>query len=244
MNRLTFRRVFGYTAAMPAALPRSTPNQDRRDQARYTIPEAAAYIAVPERTMRSWFRGDRRLFNPTYARGSSIFLSFFDVTEAYVIETLRTHWEFKPRKLRKIVHYLRKTTGNNRPLLRQLGIIKEFQNLVLPSRQKGKIVHTDIAGDENLVFEEFVKTLAVRIKRDSKGKPALLYPGDSTIEDSLPVSMDPDVMSGELVVTGTRIPAVRIMENYYAGKSAEKIADSYGLDRDRIRKVINHFERE
>jgi uncharacterized protein (DUF433 family) len=192
--------------------------------------------------MRSWFRGDQRIFKPTYERGGSIFLSFFDVTEAYVIETLRTHWDFKPRKLRNIVRFLRKK--HNRPLLRQLGVIKEFQNLVLPSRQKGKIIHTDIAGDENLVFDEFVKTLAVRIKRDSKGKPVLLYPGDSSIEDSLPVSMDPDVMSGELVVTGTRIPAARIMANYYAGKSADHIADSYRLDRDLIKKVIQHFERE
>ena len=244
MNKRTFIRGFGYTAAVPTALPIPLPNQDRRDSARYTIPEAAAYIAVPERTMRSWFRGDHRLFRPTYERGSSVFLSFFDVTEAYVIETLRTHWEFKPRKLRKIVKFLRKTTGNNRPLLRQLGVIKEFQALVIPSRQKGKIVHTDIAGDENLVFEDFVKTLAVRIKRDSKGKPVLLYPGDSTIEDSLPVSMDPDVMSGELVVTGTRIPVARIMANYTAGKSADQIADSYGLGRDLIRKVILHFEPE
>jgi len=194
--------------------------------------------------MRSWFRGDSRIFAPTYENGPAIFLSFFDVTEAYVIETLRTHWDFKPRKLRKIVNFLRKSTGHNRPLLRRLGVIKEFQALVLPSRQKGQIVHTDIAGDENYVFEDFVKTLAVRIKRDSKGKPVLLYPGDSTVEDNLPVSMDPDVMSGELVVTGTRIPASRIMANYLAGKSADKIADSYGLDRDLIRKVIQHFERE
>jgi len=48
--------------------------------------------------------------------------------------------------------------------------------------------------------------------------------------------MDPDVMSGELVVTGTRIPAARIMANYLAGKSAKQIADSYGLGSRDIRK--------
>lgn len=244
MDLRTFRKIFGDDSAVPISLPSPLPNQDRRDQARYTIPEAAAYISVPERTMRSWFRGDRRLFRPTYEQGSSIFLSFFDVTEAYVIETLRTHWDFKPRKLRKIVTFLRNKTGHGRPLLKQVGVIKEFQALVVPSRQKGKIIHTDIAGDENLVFEDFVKTLAVRIKRDAKGKPVLLYPGDSTIDDSLPVSMDPDVMSGELVVTGTRIPASRIMANYLAGKTPEKIADSFRLSRDLISKVIQHFEPE
>ena len=140
--------------------------------------------------------------------------------------------------------FLRKSSGRGRPLLRQLGVIKEFQALVVPSRQKGRVIHTDIAGDENLVFEDFVKTLAVRIKRDARGKPVQLYPGDSTIEDSLPVSMDPDVMSGELVVTGTRIPASRIMANYLAGKSAEQIADSYRLSRDLVWKVVRHFEPE
>jgi uncharacterized protein (DUF433 family) len=244
MNKRTFTRIFGNTAAVPSLKPQLASGQDRRDIPRYSIPEAAAFIAVPQRTMRSWFRGDHRLFTPTYERGSSIFLSFYDVTEAYVIESLRTHWDFDPRKLRKTVARLREKSRYQRPLLHVLSVIPEFQSLIASVSERGRLIHLDVHHDENLVFDDFVKTMAVRITRDSKGKPVRIFPGLDDDAKNKPVSMDPDVLSGQLVVTGTRIPAAMIMAKHLAGKSAEEIASSYRLDSDLIRKVLQHFERE
>ena len=230
---------------MPKMTSQFASGQDRRNLGRYSIPEAAEYISVPQRTMRSWFLGDRRIFTPAFHKGGSVLLSFYDVTEAYVIEVLRSHWDFNPHKLRKALDRLRANTRFQRPLLRrELSVIPEFQNLVATVPEKGKYVHVDVAHDGNLVFSDFVQTMAMRITRDSKGSPVRIFPGKDADSKAVPVSMDPDVMSGELVVTGTRIPAKMILAKNQAGKSADEIADSYHLDRDLIRKVLQHFERE
>lgn len=245
MNRQTFNRIFGYTSAVPQARRQLASAQDKRDIARYSIPVAAAYIAVPERTLRRWFLGDRRIFHPTFEQRKSVLLSFYDVTEAYVIEVLRSHWDFDPRKLRHALSRLRSSTRFARPLLRkQLSVIPEFQNLIATFSEKGRQVHVDMAHDGNLVFDEFAKSMAMRIARDSKGKPVRIYPGTDLDNEDMPVSMDPNVMSGALVVAGTRIPASMIMAKKLSGKSAEQIADSYHLDRDLIRKVIKHLDRQ
>jgi uncharacterized protein (DUF433 family) len=245
MNRQTFRRVFGYTSAVPAKMPQLASGQDKRDLGRYSIPEAASFISMPQRTMRSWFLGDHRIFTPSFHKGDSVFLSFNDVTEAYIVESLRNHWGFHPKAVRRIIAELRRKTRMERPLLyRELSVIPEFQSVVATIPDKGTRVHVDVAHSQNLVFDEFVQTMAMRVTRDSKGRPVRIYPGCDAASADTPVSMDPDVMSGELVVTGTRIPAKMILAKQLSGKSAEEIADSYHLDRDLIRNVLQHFERE
>jgi uncharacterized protein (DUF433 family) len=242
MNVRTFRRLFGYTAAVPSLTLRT--GQDVRDLGRYSIPEAAAFIAVPSRTMRRWFLGEQRFFRPSYHRGSDVLLSFNDVTEAFIVESLRHHWEFGPHAIRAILHELRKKTKLDRPLVqRPLAVIPEFKQVVAMVPSKGKTIYPDLAHHQNLVFDDFVHSMGMRIRRDRKGMPVRIFPWKDSNSEDQPVSIDPDVMSGELVVTGTRIPAARVLANYYAGKSAEQIADSYDLDRNLIRKVILHFER-
>jgi uncharacterized protein (DUF433 family) len=245
MKNQTLKRVLGYTAAVPADMPQLGSGQDRRDLGRYTIPEAAAFIAMPQRTMRSWFLGDRRILMPAFQHGNSVLLSFNDVTEAYIVEMLRDHWDFNPRRIRKALAVLRSSTRMDRPLLhRELPVIPEFQSLVATIPHKGQHLHVDVAHDQNLVFNEFVQTMAMRISRDSRGKPVRIYPGKNMENSDMPVSIDPEVLSGELVVSGTRIPARMILAKSLSGKSADEIADSYHLDRDLVRKVLQHFERE
>lgn len=218
---------------------------DKREIGRYSIPEAAMSLSVPERTLRNWFLGENRIFHPSYQESGSVLLSFYDITEAYIIDVLRSHWGFNPRKLRAALARLRASTRFDRPLLRkQLSVIPEFQNLIVTFTEKGRRVHVDMAHDGNLVFDEIAQTMAMRISRDSHGKPIRLYPGADLDSESTPVSIDPEVMSGELVVTGTRIPATMILAKKVSGKSAEQIADAYHLDRDLIRRVLQHFERE
>jgi uncharacterized protein (DUF433 family) len=236
--------MFGYTSAVPPR-PNLAVGQDKRDLARYTIPQAAGYIGVPPRTMRSWFLGQRRILRPTYRHGSEVFLSFNDVTEAYIIEVLRNHYDFNPTRIREGLLRLRKKTRLERPLAqRELYAIAEFQNLVDARTYKGKREYVDLAHNENLVFEDFVRDLGKRIQRDRRGKACRLYPWNGINKDDSPLSIDPEVLSGELVVSGTRIPATMLYASKLEGKTAEEIARSYHLEPELIRKVLNHFERE
>jgi uncharacterized protein (DUF433 family) len=200
---------------------------------------------MPERTMRSWFLGEKRLFKPSYRHHGDVLLSFNDVTEAYIIRVLRDHYDFKPMKLRKIVRALRVRSKLDKPLAqREFYAIPEFQSFVDKRMVKGQTAHIDLAHDGNLVFNEFVAALGKRVQRDGKGRACRLYPWKESGSDESPLSMDPDVLSGELVVSGTRIPAAMLYEKKLAGKTAEEIARSYHLGLDLITKVLNYFERE
>jgi uncharacterized protein (DUF433 family) len=245
MSTRKYIKAFYSDPEMLQASSQYAVGRDKREMGRYSIPEAAASLGVPQRTMRSWFLGSRRIFTPAFHHGDSVLLSFYDVTEAYVIEVLRSHWDFNPKKLRQALARLRARTRFSRPLLRrELSVIPEFQNLVATVPEKGKHVHVDVAHEGNLVFEGFVRSMAMRITRDSKGKPVRIYPWKDPDSSESPVSMDPDIMSGELVVAGTRIPAKTILRKKLSGKTVREIATSHHLSPEVVRKVLQHFERE
>jgi uncharacterized protein (DUF433 family) len=242
--RKSFEMRFAYTSDV-SARPHLAVGQDRRDLGRYSIPEAAGYLAMPERTMRRWFLGERRLFKPSYHHRGDVLLSFNDVTEAYIIGVLRDHYDFKPTKLRKIVQALRRKSKLDKPLAqRAFYAIPEFQSFVDVRIVKGQKTNVDLAHDGNLVFDQFVTALGKRVQRDRRGRACRLYPWRESRSDESPLSMDPDVLSGELVVSGTRIPATMLYQKMLSGKTAEEIASSYHLEPDLIRKVLNYFERE
>jgi uncharacterized protein (DUF433 family) len=244
-NMRTFLRTFDYTFDVPSAKPQPVAGQDKRDLARYSIPEAAAYLSMPPRTMRNWFLGPRNIFTPTYREGSTVYLSFNDLTEAYVIEVLRTHHAFNPVRIRASLAQLRKKTKLDKPLAqRELYAIREFQNLVDVRRYRGRKEYVDLAHNRNLVFESFVTSLGKRIERDRRGQATRLFPWKNADSDEAPLSIDPDVLSGELVVSGTRIPAQLILGRYTSGKTVEEIARLYQLSTDLVRRVLSYFERQ
>lgn len=193
--------------------------------------------------MRSWFLGSRSIFTPAYRNGSTVLLSFNDVTEAYVIEVLRSHYEYNPARIREALAALRKKTRLQKPLAqRELYAIPEFQSLVDVRRLRGRTEYVDIAKNENLVFEGFVTSLGRRIQRDGRGRVTTLYPWKDADSEDSPLSMDPNVMSGELVVSGTRIPASLIVSRVASGKSIEEIAGMYRLNIDLIQRVLSYLE--
>jgi uncharacterized protein (DUF433 family) len=63
----------------------------------------------------------------------------------------------------------------------------------------------------------------------------------ATDHQSRPVSMNPHIMSGRLVVTGTRIPVTVLWGRRRAGANSTEIAKDYGLDREVVDKALTHF---
>jgi uncharacterized protein (DUF433 family) len=233
-----------YTFGVPPTMPELAPGQDKRSLGRYSIPEAASSLAMPVRTMRSWFLGEKAIFTPSYHKGSTVFLSFNDLTEAYVIEVLRTHYEFHPVRIRAALLELRRKTKLEKPLAqRELYAIPEFQNLVDVRRHKGRTEYVDLAHNQNLVFDSFVTSLGKRIQRDGRGRVTRIYPWNEANSDDSPLSMDPDVLSGELVISGTRLPAQLIVAKRVAGRTAEEIAALYNLSTELVMRVLSYFER-
>jgi uncharacterized protein (DUF433 family)/DNA-binding transcriptional MerR regulator len=210
---------------------------------RYSLPEAAGFIGMPSRTIRHWFLGRQRIFRPSYQHGKSVLLSFEDLTEAYMVHVLRKQYGYTAERIRTALEQLRKKHGQDKPLAqRDIRVVKEFMALVERKQQKGKTVDVDHAHHGNLFISEFVDALGQRIHRDKDGHAFRLYPWRNVDSTEKPVSINPNVMSGELVVSGTRIPALAILAERDAGHSINHIAALYSLSPPLVEKVILHFE--
>lgn len=61
--------------------------------------------------------------------------------------------------------------------------------------------------------------------------------------ESRPVSINPDVMSGSLVVSGTRIPVSILMGMKLSGKADSQIADRYRLTAEEVEQALIHLEK-
>jgi uncharacterized protein (DUF433 family) len=193
--------------------------------------------------MRHWFLGKQRIFRPSYQHGKSVLLSFEDITEAYMVHVLRKQYGYKADTIKTALVELRRKHGQDKPLAqRDIRVIKEFMALVERKQQRGKIVDVDHAHHGNLFISEFVDALGKRIHRDKHGAACRLFPWRNVDSTEKPVSINPNVMSGELVVTGTRIPALAILAERDAGHSIGHIATLYSLEPSLVEKVILHFE--
>ena len=59
------------------------------------------------------------------------------------------------------------------------------------------------------------------------------------------LSIDPEVMGGDICFTGTRIPVVMLLDNVAAGVSMEEFYDSYpSLTPDMVRSVLDWENRK
>ena len=220
--------------------------QDLRDLPTYTLPEAATFLAVPPRTIHYWFAGNSPILEPSGHLGDISLLSFRDLAEAYTLELLRTFYGFNLRTLREVLENFRKETRLKRPLL-EADLYVVLGNLVLrkPARGTQPLRMVDLAHRRNLVFPDLVNMIGRRVLIDNKHAPYRIYPWRlaSLNDESKPVSIDPEVVSGRLVVTGTRVPVWVLRGQKIAGKSIQQIAQSYHLSRETVEKALLHIER-
>lgn len=88
------------------------------------------------------------------------------------------------------------------------------------------------------VIQEVANLFAERIET---GKFIFPWRFAATDHQSRPVSMNPRIMSGRLVVTGTRIPVNVLWARKRAGAEVGEIASDYGLDRDIVQQALTHI---
>lgn len=66
-----------------------------------------------------------------------------------------------------------------------------------------------------------------------------------TITKDLPITIDPNIMSGAPVFTGTRVPVSALLENLEAGVSLDEFLDNFPtVSRDQAVRVLRHFRSE
>ena len=128
--------------------------------------------------------------------------------------------------------------------------IKVFRDRLLLERpQRGKrdrqIVDLSKSGNQ-LAIPDIVDVFSERVLRSSSGQMLAIFPWRHwrTDQASMPVQVDPEVMSGRLVITGTRIPVRMVYDRVRRGQTAAAIADDYGLSEDNINKALLHLDKK
>jgi uncharacterized protein (DUF433 family) len=174
-------------------------------------------------------------------------LSFTDISEAYMLHVLRSFYKFSPGEIKTALENLRKETRSQHPLFKLDLQVFASRNLLLnrPARANREREVVNLSRNRQLAFGVVTDVFSKRVLRDNEGLPVRVLPWRYFREDheSRPVSIDPEVLSGRPVITGTRIPVSSVIGMRLANKTTEQIADNYGLDVGMVEKALRHFER-
>ena len=243
----TFPALSGYTFSVSTRKPNRKLNEDLRDFATYTIPEAALFLGIPQRTLAEWFSSPGGLLRASVSGRGGQLLSFIDTVEAYAIFLLRSHHHLTMQSIRRALIELPLHTKEKHPLVSEN--LKVFEDFLLYDRPAdGTNARHVINLSENgqLVIPHVVDIFASRVHRNSDGKTVAMFPWRfwENDQDSKPVQLDPAVMSGRLVLTGTRIPVRMILDRHQRGQSAGQIADDYGLPVESVEKALQHIDKK
>lgn len=215
--------------------------QDIRTLPTYTIPEAAVFLAVPRRTLASWYEGHEPILRASGLYGTTHLLSYRDIEEAYRVFLLRERFDFSLQFLRRSMGNARRMFRSQHPLQRADAIKECLHDLVYDKPARGTSPRTIVSLGKNpgqQLVEEVVNLFSERIEA---GKFMFPWRFAATDHTSRPVSMNPNIMSGRLVVTDTRVPVTVLWEQKRAGQKIEDIAKDFELNLEVVQQALAHI---
>lgn len=213
---------------------------DPREQASYTIAEAARYLDLPVPTIRYWATG-RGNYEPLIdvpARHPML-LSFLNLAELHVLAAIRRQHAISMPKVRTAIGYLAQDTQRD-PDRRHPLISAELETdgLDLFIERYGQLVSISRAGQT--VMREMMTAALHRIDRDPQGVPIKLYPFTRSSIDDAPalIVIDPTLAAGRPVLKGTGLATGILAERYKAGESVAELARDYERSKAEIEEAI------
>jgi uncharacterized protein (DUF433 family) len=221
--------------------PTRKPGQDVRTVPTYTIPEASSFLAINQRTLFSWYEGTEPILKASGVIGSIHLLSYRDLEEAYRVYLLRERFQFSLQFLRKSMSNARKMFRSHHPLQRADAVKECLKDLVYDKPARGDNPRTVTSLGQRpgqQVVKEAVDLFAERIEA---GHFIFPWRFAATDHSSRPVSMNPNIMSGRLVVRDTRIPVCALLESKRSGAKIHEIARDYELDFEIVEKALIHI---
>src|ERR1035437_10752045 len=196
--------------------------QDIRSLPTYTIPEAAAFLAIPRRMLASWYEGREPILKASGRYGATHLLSYRDIEEAYRVFLLRERFDFSLQFLRRSMGNARQMFRSKHPLQRADAVKECLRDLVYDKPARGTKPRT-VTSLSNKPGQEIIEEVAnMFAERIETGK--FIFPWRFAAHDhqSRPVSMNPRIMSGRLMVIGTRIPVTTLWSRKRAGQKIEE----------------------
>jgi uncharacterized protein (DUF433 family) len=248
MNARQLERTFGYTDTLLRNKPIREAGSPIYTFPTYTIPEAAIALGIAPRTLRDWFLGRDQILTASGKVGELPLLSFADAVEAYALYLLRTEHHFSMQQIKRAIANLPKYTRAKHPLISEnLKVFRAHLLLERPARGERERQYVDLSTNAGqLAIPDVVDVFAKRVLRGPSGRTIVIRPWRrwASDQESAPVEIDPEVMSGRLVVTGTRIPVSIIAARAAANEPLESIAKSYRLPISSIEKSLVHVDQK
>jgi uncharacterized protein (DUF433 family)/DNA-binding transcriptional MerR regulator len=224
-------------------IPRK-PDQSLRYYPTYTVGEAATFLGIPQRTLYRWV-SDNPIWESAGHEQELHLLSFYDMAQSYFLEFIRRYAHVSIRKAREILENAKSESGEPYPLLDK-NIKVLFKHIIYdkPARGKHRRIVVDLSEHRQQVFENVVDLFATRFFRDRQGAMRRLFPWRLYEEGSQyhPVMIDPDVLSGRLVITGTRIPVNILWARKQADETIPDLARDYGISASVITDALRHLD--
>ena len=223
--------------------PSREPGQEMRRLPTYTIPEAALFLAIPVRTLGSWYEAEPPILKASGSYQGIHLLSYLDMEEAYRVWLLREKYHFSLQKIRRSMINARRMFHSQHPLRRYDAVKECLNDLVYHQPARGTTAaRTTSLGDKpgQQILREVADLFAERIA-DEGMFPWRYAASDRPDRSIRPVSLNPYIMSGRLVIAGTRIPVGMLAGRKKAGAKVEEIAKDYSLDPTVVEQALIHL---
>ncbi|HEX5409669.1 MAG TPA: DUF433 domain-containing protein [Gemmatimonadaceae bacterium] len=217
---------------------------DSRSRPAYTLAEATRYLRIPATTLRAWTverprstGGRVSRFTPLIepAGKEPVALSFWNLIEAHVLRSLRTHHAVSLRAVREALSFAEREMGIEHLLLRSE--MRTDGGRIFLDRY-GQLIELSASGQLAMkkVFEEHLK----RLDWDARDFPIRLYPfvASEYPESDRPISIDANVAFGRPVIVRGGISTATIADRIDAGESVAAVAADYDLREDEIEQAV------
>jgi uncharacterized protein (DUF433 family) len=203
----------------------------RLSEPRYEIVHAAQYIRMPVSTLRAWVHGQAG-FQPVLDLPARGFLSFINLTEAFILHAMRRRYQIKLPSIREAISYVERELGVEHPLAFQKFTTDKVHLFV-----KTALGTLNVSRGGQIHMEEVMADLQ-RIEWEHN-RPVALFPlMRENLEDRKPVRISPFIAFGKPVIAGTGIPTFIVAQRFHAGESIGELAEDYRVQTEEIEEAV------
>lgn len=209
--------------------------RDVREAPAYSIAEAAGYLRLPKSTLRAWLLGQQSFHAVIdIADRQDRHMSFINLVEAFVLSGIRRQYSVSLPKVRKAIHYVRRTFNTQRPLADEqfatdgVHLFVEKYGTLIGVTQQGQVQMREVILDR-LKY----------VLRDPKGVPEkiVLFPGPDAAKHGN-VVIDPRLSFGRPVIDGVGVRTSMVAQRFRAGDSIDELVREYSASPEAVQNAI------
>jgi uncharacterized protein (DUF433 family) len=199
---------------------------------RYDVTSAAHHLGMPRSTLSAWVKGQAS-FKRVLDLDTPGYLSFVNLTEAFVLFAMRRHYRITMPRIRDAIDYVEREMQVRHPLA--------FQHFVT---DKIDLFVRTALGDVNVSRQgqtRMSEVLADLERIEWQGqRPIALFPIASARDGEMrrPIRISPLVAFGRPVLTGTGIPTRAVWDRFKGGESVHELSEDYGVATEAIEEAV------